>query len=54
MSGTQSTTDSIQKKEETQGHVQAMWDEWGDAAKDLKEQLYDMIKRSWLSRPDEN
>ena len=33
---------------------QAMWDEWGDAAKDLKEQLYDMIKRSWLSCPDEN
>ena len=33
---------------------QAMWDKWGTAAKDLKKQLYDMIKRSWLSRPDEN
>ena len=42
MSGTQSTTDSIQKKEETQGHFQAMWDEWGDTAKDLKEHLYDI------------
>ena len=27
---------------------QAMWDEWGDAAKDPKEQLYDMIKQLWL------
>ena len=28
---------------------QAMWDEWEDAAIDLKEQLYRMIKKSWLS-----
>ena len=27
---------------------QALLDEWGDAAKDLKEQLYQMIKQSWL------
>jgi hypothetical protein len=40
VSGNQSKTDSIQKKEETQGHFQAMWDEWVDAAKDLKEHLY--------------
>ena len=48
MSGTQSTTDSIQKKEETQGHFQAMVDEWGDAAKDLKGYLYGMIKELWM------
>ncbi len=28
---------------------QKMWDEWGEAAKDLKKQLYRMIKESWLS-----
>ena len=27
---------------------QAMWDEWGDAAKYLKKQLYCMIKQEWL------
>jgi hypothetical protein len=48
VSGTQSTTDSIQKKEETQGHFKAVRDEWGDAAKDLKEHLYGMLKELWL------
>ena len=48
MSGTQSTTDSIQKKEETQGNIQAMVDEWGYAAKDLKGYLYGMIKELWM------
>ena len=28
---------------------QALWDVWGDAAKDLKKQLYRRIKESWLS-----
>ena len=28
---------------------QKMWDEWGEAAKDLKKQLYRKIKESWLS-----
>ena len=28
---------------------QAMWDNRGDAAKDLKQQLYSKIKESWLS-----
>ena len=48
VSGTQSTTDSIQKKEETQGNIQAMVDEWGYAAKDLKGYLYGMIKELWM------
>jgi hypothetical protein len=38
----QHTTDSIQKKGETQVHFQAMWDEWGDTAKEVKEHLYDI------------
>ena len=28
---------------------QAMWDEYGEAAIDMKNQLRNMIKKSWLS-----
>ena len=35
-------------------HCQAMWDEYGAAALDLKQQLNEMIKQSWLSRSDDN